>query len=533
MHTRLFSLALFPLLLSSFATGSAEPVTEASPPSGIRWASVERLAAGPVDWAAGGERSFAIGKEGAVYFLPRVGHGAPVPQASLHGASARAFFLGDRLFLLEPGEGLRYSECDGAGAGRATLLPLPQLSHPVTRAGSHLFYCEESSVFRVEVAPSHVCLLDETGHCCSEHDGEPPPPFPEPVFVGDMGQRVLALAFFGGGKFFVAPSEGGLALWDPRGNRPYSTLWALPRNRYPALALLGDRFLVAGSPEGLSVYRIPDLLAPRPFGGFAAPVASLPIPCSDLFVEGREIFFSGAEGLYRAFLDSPEAVTVTVNVGNFFFSPTTVSVQQGDTVLWSRSAGGHTTTSGSSCVGNGLWDADLNVTTPSFSRVFSDAPGSYLYFCSIHCTMVASVGLTAATRAFPVPGSITPTRATTVDQGGTLALTWDATNCASTDYHVLFGFGSRLASAMTAPVAGDISGSKCDLGVSGGATWTNVPNPSGDATRFLWFLVVGDNGGAVEGSWGVTSAGAQRGGTLASGQCGCTTKNSTGTCAFP
>ena len=47
----------------------------------------------------------------------------------------------------------------------------------------------------------------------------------------------------------------------------------------------------------------------------------------------------------------------------------------------------------------------------------------------------------------------------------------------------------------------------------------------------LYFLIVGRDGtGVYESSWGLTSAGAQRGGTHASFQCGATTKILTDIC---
>jgi hypothetical protein len=49
----------------------------------------------------------------------------------------------------------------------------------------------------------------------------------------------------------------------------------------------------------------------------------------------------------------------------------------------------------------------------------------------------------------------------------------------------------------------------------------------------VWFLVVGDDGGVVEGSWGFTSAGAERGGPGASGLCGMAVKDTAGVCSAP
>jgi hypothetical protein len=78
-----------------------------------------------------------------------------------------------------------------------------------------------------------------------------------------------------------------------------------------------------------------------------------------------------------------------------------------------------------------------------------------------------------------------------------------------------------------------ISHHVCEIGTEGAYEWSGIPTPS-EAQRFLWFLVVGDNGltSATEGSWGLTSAGAERGGASPSGDC-FTSKNSSGSCGTP
>lgn len=122
-----------------------------------------------------------------------------------------------------------------------------------------------------------------------------------------------------------------------------------------------------------------------------------------------------------------------------------------------------------------------------------------------------------------IPYSVVPTKITTTNHGTDATITWDATNCPSANYHIIYGMGSGLP-------AWTISGGKCALGYSGTYAWSSLPNPSADSKRFLWFLVVGDDGGVSEGSWGKTSADAERGGATASGQCSCTTKVTTTTC---
>jgi hypothetical protein len=101
--------------------------------------------------------------------------------------------------------------------------------------------------------------------------------------------------------------------------------------------------------------------------------------------------------------------------------------------------------------------------------------------------------------------------------GATIDLTWDVSTCSSTNHHVIYGDLASVASTT-------VNGAACNLGTSGNASWSGVP--AGD----LWFVVVGDDGASTEGSWGTDGAGAQRGGTVASGQCGIGTRDNSGVC---
>ena len=74
----------------------------------------------------------------------------------------------------------------------------------------------------------------------------------------------------------------------------------------------------------------------------------------------------------------------------------------------------------------------------------------------------------------------------------------------------------------------------CTLGASGTYTWSGVPDPSSFTSRCLWFLVVGDNGAGVEGSWGLSyPGGTEEGGTAASNVCGMAVKDLSGACGTP
>jgi hypothetical protein len=124
-----------------------------------------------------------------------------------------------------------------------------------------------------------------------------------------------------------------------------------------------------------------------------------------------------------------------------------------------------------------------------------------------------------------VPESVSPAHVSALG-GGTLQVTWDATNCASPGYHLIYGFGSQLTSWT-------VAGGQCGLGTSGSALWEGSPNPGTDPSRFLWFLVAADDTGSTEGSWGLTSAGQERGGAEPSGTCGFSSKYLGNSCAVP
>ena len=85
------------------------------------------------------------------------------------------------------------------------------------------------------------------------------------------------------------------------------------------------------------------------------------------------------------------ATTVTVTVGNncLCFSPDPVMIQPGDTVHWTWSSSGHSSTSGPPCSANGMWDSGILNQGQMFSHTFNMA-GTYTYECEVH----VSVGMT-------------------------------------------------------------------------------------------------------------------------------------------
>jgi len=85
------------------------------------------------------------------------------------------------------------------------------------------------------------------------------------------------------------------------------------------------------------------------------------------------------------------AGTVTINVQDFSFIPSNVSVTVGDTVQWQWINGNHTTTSTIipfPCC-NQSWDQPINSSNPTFRYVVG-LPGTYNYICTMHNNMSGS-----------------------------------------------------------------------------------------------------------------------------------------------
>ena len=86
---------------------------------------------------------------------------------------------------------------------------------------------------------------------------------------------------------------------------------------------------------------------------------------------------------------SAAAETYVVTAEDTSFNPPDVNVMPGDTVRWEYGSGyPHTVTSGTDCVGDGLFDAELDGGNPVFEwTVPDDAPDTIPYFCGPHCSM--------------------------------------------------------------------------------------------------------------------------------------------------
>lgn len=112
--------------------------------------------------------------------------------------------------------------------------------------------------------------------------------------------------------------------------------------------------------------------------------------------------------------------------------------------------------------------------------------------------------------------------------GSRLSVLWDLATCSPiADHHIVFGYGSGLPATAGASFA--VNGSRCDIGSTPPQPfpWAGIPDPGAadPTTRLLWFLVLTNDDGTTEGSWGHDSSGVERNGATASGECGVATKN--------
>lgn len=91
------------------------------------------------------------------------------------------------------------------------------------------------------------------------------------------------------------------------------------------------------------------------------------------------------------------ATTHTVTVANYQFTPSNVTAQVGDTIVWTWVNGDHTTTSTSVPASATPWDEPISSTNTSYSYKLSVA-GTYNYHCTPHApNMAGTITVQAAT----------------------------------------------------------------------------------------------------------------------------------------
>ena len=107
---------------------------------------------------------------------------------------------------------------------------------------------------------------------------------------------------------------------------------------------------------------------------------------------------------------TPAATTnVTVGQGGTVFSPSSVSIQVGDTVKWTWANNNHSVTSGNPNSPNGIFDSGTHNQPFNFSFTFATA-GTYPYYCRVHGSMMTGTVTVTAPTPTPTPtATATPT----------------------------------------------------------------------------------------------------------------------------
>jgi plastocyanin len=83
---------------------------------------------------------------------------------------------------------------------------------------------------------------------------------------------------------------------------------------------------------------------------------------------------------------SPSASQFAVNIASFAFSPATLTIAKGATVMWTNNdSTTHTVTSDSN-----VWDSGSVAPGKTFSRTFNEA-GTFPYHCNIHPSMTSKI----------------------------------------------------------------------------------------------------------------------------------------------
>jgi plastocyanin len=147
------------------------------------------------------------------------------------------------------------------------------------------------------------------------------------------------------------------------------------------------------------------------------------------------------------------AASTNVTVGNPTdrFSPTNVTINAGDKVIWTWVAQPHSTTSGTNDVPSGLWDSTVITKLPhAFTNTFPSA-GSFSYYCQVHYDkgMTGAVFVTSA--SLPPAIVITnPLSGAVFAAPASVTIQASATNGSGTVTNVQFLVGSTVLTNETA-----------------------------------------------------------------------------------
>ena len=341
--------------------------------------SVGGLNTPPADWVAEGGGLLAFGR-GVVVNLSKPEAPAKV-LVSLTMASpvSGAVLVGPYAYLAQEGLGLRVIDLtvpsQWADLG---LIPVSGDRLRVALVGGRLLLATDGRLSIMELNHS-ICPDNPLGVCMGPAD-----PFDiAEVATVPLNGTVIAMSGWEG-KAILAMEAGPLALVDLSAPGPPVALEQLHGVVSVGALASFSRGLAVGFP-GTVPEAVRVVPGQSPFEVWGA---------KDLVAEGRILFVaSGSQGLYEVRDVTPIEATISVSVGNFFFSPSNVNINQGDKVHWTWISGTHTTTSGTcpggNCTPDGTWNSGTK-TGGSFDFVFNSA-GNFPYFCEVHPTPMQGV----------------------------------------------------------------------------------------------------------------------------------------------
>ena len=163
-------------------------------------------------------------------------------------------------------------------------------------------------------------------------------------------------------------------------------------------------------------------------------------------------------------------VAVTTVDSTLMFHPPALVVEQGDYVRWSALVASiHTTTSGTNCIADMIWNQSLGTAGTNFTRQFAEPPRLFGFFCSPHCTL-GMVGQVTVTATIDL---------TVTDSSGTTKLAWSG---GGGSYQVYRSDNPRFTGANTIKITPD--------GGSGGTSLTDLITPPPDVGRANYYLVM-------------------------------------------
>ncbi len=161
---------------------------------------------------------------------------------------------------------------------------------------------------------------------------------------------------------------------------------------------------------------------------------------------------------------------VRIDMSGFAFTPNAVSLNQGDHVTWIWLNAGHSTTSGSGGVANGIWNSASQLSATAAYTWKSDRTGTLPFFCIPH----VSFGMTG-----------------TLSVGATGAA---VANLRITEVHYTAAAGAdRIQISNLGTAAGDLARYRLTTAATTGATTTttfgsanNLPVPAGASVTVHW-----------------------------------------------